>query len=171
MKRKVIFIILAVLLLAPWPVAYAYGDASDASPTVKVEAATASAAPQWQSFGHAVCSVKPGDLFYVNTADSQPDVRITLLITNTDELIHQYRYMTMGVGVYVRQEDGGWEKAATGYGDLFPDTYITLLDGAVELTLPGLADYKITIDKGCFYCYGIRSGESAVTPSFYLTME
>jgi hypothetical protein len=171
MKKKVIFIILSVLLLAPWPVAYAYADAAESQPAVKVEAAAASAAPQWQAFGNAVCSVKPGDLFYVNTADSQADVRITLQITNTGDLVHQYRYMTLGVGVYVRKADGQWEKAATGNGDPFPDTYISLQDNAAELTLPGLADYKITIDKGCFYCYGIRPGESAIPPGFYLTAE
>ena len=41
----------------------------------------------------------------------------------------------------------------TSNGEPLADTYITMLNGKVNFTLPGYAKYKITIDKGCFYCY------------------
>ena len=52
MRRNLIFIFLAVVLLAPWPVAYAYDNAL-ASPEqmpVEVRAAEASAAPSWSVY-------------------------------------------------------------------------------------------------------------------------
>ena len=95
---------------------------------------------------------------------------VTLLMTNTDELIHNYRYLTLNVGVYVQTSTDQWEKVTTDNGELLPDTYITMLNGKVSFTLPGYAKYKITIDKGSFYCYGTNTGESAASPEFYLTV-
>jgi hypothetical protein len=44
-------------------------------------------------------------------------------------------------------------------------------NGMVNLSLPGYERYKITIDRGCFYCYGSASGGEAVAPAFYLSMD
>ncbi len=168
MKRKLIFLLVASLLLTPWPVAYAHDAVAGQTP-IQIEAAEATTAPRWNASGNAIGGVTPGDLFYIDTGDVTTDMPVTLYITNTDQLVQYYRYLTLNVGVYVQTGTDHWEKATAGNGELLPDTYITMLNGRVSFTLPGYARYKITIDKGCFYCYG-STDESAVSPTFYLTV-
>jgi hypothetical protein len=168
MKKKLIFLLLATLLLLPWPVAYAYDNDIAGQAAIQIEVAEPAASPQWKAFGNAIGSVTPGDLFYVNSDNNTADMRVTLHITNTDELVHYYRYLTLNVGVYVQTGADQWERATTGSGELLPDTYITMLNGRASFNLQGYAKYKITIDKGCFYCYGTDTGEDAASPVFYL---
>jgi hypothetical protein len=35
----------------------------------------------------------------------------------------------------------------------------------------GGAKYKIVIDAGCFYCYGVKEGTQIASPTFYLSAE
>jgi len=170
MKRKLIFLFLATLLLTPWPVAYAYDNGMAGQSPSQIETAAPEASPKLNAFGNATGSVTPGDLFYIDNGSITADTPVSLHITNTDELVHSYRYMTLKVGIYVQTGTDQWEKATTGNGELLPDTYITMLNGRVSFTLPGYAKYKITIDKGCFYCYGTGNGESAALPTFYLSV-
>ena len=158
---------LTALLLTPWPVAYAYDDALGGNSPVRVEAAESAVSPKLNAFGNAIGGVTPGDLFYVNNSNITTDTPFTLHITNVDELIHYYRYMTLNIGVYFQNDTGQWEAVADENGS---DTYITMFNGRVDFILPGYARYKITIDRGCFYCYGTRAGNSIVMPKFYLTM-
>jgi len=169
MKRKLIFLLFATLLLTPWPVAYAYDDTVAGQAPIQVEAAEPEVAPKMNAFGKAIGSVTPGDLFYIDTGSITADMPITLHITNTGELVHYYRYLTLNVGVYTETDTDQWEKVTTGNGEPLPDTYITMSNGMVSFTLPGYAKYKITIDKGCFYCYG-STDQSSVLPEFYLTV-
>jgi hypothetical protein len=170
MKRKLILLLLATLLLTPWPVAYAHENDMAGQAPVQIEAAETTAAPHWKAFGKAIGGVTPGDLFYIDTINSTADMLVTLYITNADELSQHYRYLTLNVGVYIQTGTDQWEKTTTDTGEPLPDTYITMLNGRVSFTLPGYAKYKITIDKGCFYCYGTSTDESAVSPTFYLTV-
>ena len=172
MRKKFIFPLLALFLLTPWPVAYAYDNALAAQQPIQIEAAETSAAPSWNAFGRAIGGVTtPGDLFYIDTINNPADTSVTLYLTNTEELSHYYRYLTLNVGVYVQTGADQWEKATTGNGELIPDTYITMQNGAVSFTLPGYAEYKITIDSGCFYCFRNASDGSSISPKFYLTAE
>jgi hypothetical protein len=82
MKRKLLFPLMAALLLVPWPIAYAYDSASAANVPVTIEAADASAAPQIEAFGNAIGSVSPGDLFRVDTSATMVDTLFTLYLTN-----------------------------------------------------------------------------------------
>ena len=66
MKRKLIFVLLAALLLTPWPVAYAYDDGMVGQPQVQIEAAAPATVPELNAFGKAVGGITPGDLFYIN---------------------------------------------------------------------------------------------------------
>ena len=170
MKRKLIFLLLAVSLLTPWPVAYAYGDVLAGNTPVQIEAAESTATPELNAFGKAIGGVTPGDLFYVDTGNVTVDTTFILYITNTDELARHYRYMTLNVGIYIQTGTDRWEKLTAGEGETLPDTYLTMHNGNVDLTLPGYARYKITIDKGCFYCYGTGTDKNAVLPKFYLAM-
>lgn len=170
MKRKLIFPLIAALLLAPWPVAYAYDEAIAASTPMSIEAAEPAAAPKLNAYGNAIGGVTPGDLFHIESANSTVDTLYTLYITNTDELIHCYRYMNLNIGIYVQTGIDQWEKVTFGEGETPRETYITMQGGMTEFILPGYANYKITIDKGCFYCYAIGGDRSAVFPRFYLTV-
>ncbi|GAI70735.1 unnamed protein product, partial [marine sediment metagenome] len=86
---KRFFPLIVLLLLAPWPVAYAH-DISDGvigEETVQIEVAETSAQPTWTAFGKAISGVTPGDLFYIDATDNPADIVVTLYITNAQELI------------------------------------------------------------------------------------
>lgn len=173
-KRRLIFILLAVLLLTPWPVAFAYdaGDSDFEQNAVQIDVAEASATPSWNVFGRAIGGVTtPGDLFYIDATGNTVDLQVTLYLTNTQQLIYCYRYLILEVGVYVEGETNQWQKASCWDGELIPDIYITLLNGRVQFTLPGDAKYKVTIDNGCFYSIGTNVEGGSVSPRFYLTAD
>lgn len=170
MKRKLIFSLIVALLLTPWPVAYAHDEAMATNTPMTVEAAETAATPKLNAFGNAIGGVTPGDLFYIDSADSSADALITLYITNTDELVQHYRYMTLNVGIYVQTGIDQWEKTTWGESETPREIYITMQGGMTSFVLPGYARYRITIDKGCFYCYGMSGDNNAVSPEFYLTV-
>ena len=165
MKRKLLFPVIAALLLAPWPVAYAYDEAMAMNTPMDIEAAEPAASPSLNAYGHSIGGVKPGDLFYIDSSETAADTFYTLYITNTDELIHCYRYMNLNIGVYVQTDIDKWEKV----GGNPQDIYLTIHNGMVDITLPGGGNYKITVDKGCFYCHGIGADGNIASPEFYLT--
>ncbi|MDO8567724.1 MAG: hypothetical protein Q7R57_03300 [Dehalococcoidales bacterium] len=159
-----LFSALAALMLLPWPVAYAYDNVNAVPEVARVEAAPASAAPAWTVFGGAIGGVdKPGELFYVDATGSPADVQATLYLTNSDKLIHSYRYLTLKVGIYVRSE-ARWSKI-TGA----PDMFITMQNGRVDFALPGRGQYQVTIDGGSFNA--VRNARGDVSPEFNLTVE
>ena len=165
MKKRLLFILAALALLAPWPIVYAYDEVSAAETPMAVAAADAAAAPKLEGYGNAIGSVTPGDLFYLETGERQMDVPVTLYIVNLDELVACYRYLNLNVGVYFQGEDGDWREITAGNGEPLPDIYITMQSGQASFTLPAGARYRICIDKGCFYSYGTGSA----APSFYLS--
>ena len=163
---KRFFPIIVLLLLAPWPVAYAH-DVSDGvvgEETVRIEVAEESVKPTWTAFGKAIGGVTPGELFYIDAADNAADIQATLYITNAQELIGCYKHLILKVGVYAESNSGEWEIVPT-------DTFITMRNGQVNFTLPGLAKYKITIDSGSFYCTGTSTDGSSLSPQFYLEVD
>ena len=169
---KKFFPLIAILLLAPWPVAYAYENTVAGSEIVQIEAAEASVAPGLSVYGGAIGGVTTSsDLFYIDITKNPTDTLVTLHLTNTDELVHYYRYLILKVGVYVQTDINQWEEAAMGNGELIPDTYITMRNGNVSFTLPGYAKYKIAIDGGSFYCFRTDAGEGGLSPKFYVTAE
>ena len=92
MKRNLVFLMLAIILLTPWPVAYAYDNDMAEQAPIQIEAASASVAPSWHAYGSAIGGVSaPGDLFYIDAADSAIDTLVTLHITNADELVVAYK--------------------------------------------------------------------------------
>jgi hypothetical protein len=163
MKKKLLLPLLAALLMAPWPIAYAYDSANAANLPVTISPANVSAAPQLQAFGHAIGSVSQGDLFRVDTTAIAADALFSLFLTNTEDLVKCYRYMNLNIGVYVQTEPGQWQKI-TSSGDI----YLTLQGGFVSFNLTGDAVYKITIDNGCFYCYGANPEGNIAVPTFNL---
>jgi len=170
--KRLFFPFLAILLLTPWPVAYAHdaGSAATGQELAQIEIAESAVAPTWTAFGRAIGGVTPGDLFYIDASGIAADITITLYLTNAGELIHLYRYLIMEVGVYAKSS-GGWEKATLWNGKPVPDTYITLRNGQVNFLLPGYAKYKISLDSGSFYCFGSNADGEMFSPQFYLTME
>lgn len=170
---KRLFSLLATLLLLPWPIAYAYdaGDALAGQDGVPVEVVEVSAQATWTAFGKAIGGVTPGDLFYIDATDNPAPIVVTLYITNAQELKHCYRYLILKVGVYAGSNTGEWEKASTGNGESIPETFITLRNGQVSFTLPGLAKYKVTIDSGSFYCATTSSDSGSLSPQFYLEVD
>ncbi len=170
---KFIFPLIVVLLLAPWPVAYAYSydDALAAPGAVRIEVAEPSAAPSGNVFRRSVGSITPGDLFYIDATVGTDDIKVTLHLTNAEELYHSYRYLTLEVGVYVENYSGGWERASGYDGEPVPETFITLQNGYVSFILGGGARYKVTIDGGSLYCITGSASGGSLSPKFYLTVD
>ena len=167
---KRLFPVIAVLLLAPWPVAYGY-EASDASvgqETIQITAAEASAKPSWEAFGRAIGGVNPGDLFHIDATTSPADISVTLYLTNAQELVHAYRYLILEVGIQVKNSDGDWEEASGHDGEPLPDTFITMRNGRVSFMLAGYAHYKLTIAGGSFYAFTPSGDGDSYSPQFYL---
>ncbi len=159
---------LGVLLLTPWPVAFAQSQAAAGLTPVQIQAVAPSSAPTWQVFGGAIGGVDmPGDLFYIDVTGSAGDMVATLYLTNTRELCHGYRYLVLKIGLYAWSSDGRWQRAVSGDGGLIPDTYLTLRNGQVSFLLSGYGKYKVTIDGGSFYATYARG---SVSPQFYLTV-
>lgn len=173
MKR--LFPLFALLILAPWPVAYAHTYTDDAAgqETIRVEAADPSVAPDFGAVhGKTIGGVTtPGDLFYIDAKENPADIQSALYITNAQELSRCYRYLILKVGIYVKSDAGEWEKASMGNGKPIPDTFITMRDGRVSFTLPGLAEYKVTIDSGSYYCRNAVAEGGSVSPQLLLTMD
>lgn len=164
------FGLLAFLLLTPWPVAYAYDNGMAELQRVQIEGAESSATPTMKVFGRAIGSVTPGDLFYIDTRGNSADALATLYLTNTDELIHYYRYLILKVGLYVESNNGVWKKASGQNGEPFPDTYLTLWNGQVRFALAGYIRYRVTIEGGNFYCFTGNADGHRLAPQFYLTV-
>lgn len=166
---KRLFPIIAFLLLAPWPVAYAYDtNANAAQDAVRVEVAEALAQPVWTVFGSAIGGVThPVDLFRIDATQNRTDIVVTLYLTNAQELVNHYRFLTLKVGVYV-ESHGEWQKATLASGEVFPETFITLRNGQVSFVLPGYARYQVTIDSGGFYAASASLDGRGLSPQFYL---
>jgi hypothetical protein len=169
LKRKLLFLFITALLLVPWTVAYAYDNASAATGHVDIVPAATSSLPELKPYGNAIGGVTPGDLFFVDTSNTFDDTECTLYITNTEELSQDYRYLTLCVGTYTRTATGEWGKTPTGAGKTTGESCLTMQNGNINLILAGGARYKISVDKGCFYCYGINAGRTIALPDFCLT--
>ena len=170
---KRMFPFLAVLLLAPWPVVYAY-DVSDGvvgDKTVHIEVTAPSAAPGLTVFGRAVGGVTPGELFYIDATKSAGNIAVTLYLTDANELVPYLRYLILEVGVYVESSDGEWKRASWWNGEPAPDIFITLDHSRVSFTLAGCARYKVAIDGGSFYCISANNGGGNLSPRFYLVVD
>ena len=168
MKMKLLillFPIVALSLLIPWPVAYAHNSAS-AGQVVQIQTVETTVTPTKTVFGKTIGSIQPSDLFYVDASESTEDVTVTLYLTNSPKLIHNFRYMILKVSAYTETGSGSWEKATQWNGESIPDTFITMRNGQTNFLLAGLARYKIAIDGGSFYCFTADEGYSL--PQFYL---
>ena len=171
MKRNIIITLAVALLLAPWPIAYAWeGVNADTTDAASIMPADPAYAPQIKAYGNAVGSITPGELFQVDTTGTQADTTYELTITNINELVSSYRFMNMKIGIFVQSgnETGNWQKLDELNGEQLHDIYITMFGDKVGFTLPGGARYKVTIDTGCFYCYPVKPGTAIPIPSFYL---
>jgi hypothetical protein len=170
MKKKLAFMFILALLLVPCTVAYAYDDAAAATGPVVITSPESGSLPQFNVYGNAIGGVTPGEIFFIDTSSSDADTIFTLYITNADELVHSYRYMTLNIGIYVQDGTGAWEKVPTGADENSRGIYLTMQNGSVSFVLAGGASYKITVEKGCFYCYGLNAERKYALPDFYLTV-
>jgi len=171
MRKFVTFILVIIIALffVPRLTSIAYGQANGdvGKQAVTVTAADPSPAPSAEFYGKAIGSVTPGDLFYVDAAGNPADITLNLYITNTGELIHYLRYLTLQVAIYVEDSNGQWIKPQIN-DEEYPEIYLTLQNSPVTFTLPGGAHYKVAIDSSCFYCLSASNAGENITPRFYL---
>lgn len=167
---KILLPVIAVVLLAPWPIAYAYdgGGTAGGQSLIQVTATASDAQPKWTAFGGASGTVTGGDLFYIKATDSQVDFSATLYLTNAPELVHTYQYLILHLSFYRQGQGGDWQKVTELHGQPLPDMYLTMTNSQVRFTLPGSASYKVTIDGGSFHANPMGSSARGISPSFYL---
>jgi hypothetical protein len=170
MKRKLYILLAVILVLVPWTVAYAYSDAQADTGAISITSAVEADLPVFNVFGGAIGGVAPGDLFTVDMSGGSADSRFTLCITNTDELIHCYSYMTLNIGIFIESTTLKWEKVGDSRGAA-GEIYLTMQNGRISFSLDGGAVYKVSILKGCYNCHPLRPGDSIILPDFYLTTD
>ena len=172
---KVILVTIIIMVTASWLTSIAYGHTSDSTPLnattepgVTVAAAPLADAPSATFYGNAIGTITSGDLFYIDSANVTQDISVTLYITNVDNLIHHFKFLTLKVAVYYEVGEGQWERALLIDGSAFPDIFLTIRNGLVTFNLPGLARYKVALDSGCYNCHPAGANIENITPLFYL---
>ena len=163
---KRIFPLIALLMLLPWPVAYAFDVTGADQDAVQIEVAEPAAQPSYNVFGKAIGSVDPGELFYIDATGNIEDTVATLYLTNANELVNHYIFLMLKVGVYI-ENDGNWEKAYARNGELIPETILSMRNGQVSFLLPGYAKYRVAIDGGSFYAINAHD-DGNLSPQLYL---
>jgi len=179
MRKTIIFILIAIVVLGAgsWITSTAYGHTNDTTglnaattdDNIYVTPAPLEDIPVVEFFGNYIGSVHAGDLFYVTANESQLDISVNLYITNTDELVKSLRYFIVKIGIYVEGANGQWLKVTTIFSVAIPDTYITLENGTVNFMLPGMANYKFTIESGSYKSFPTTGND--ITPQFYMEAE
>ena len=159
---KQLFPLFAILLLAPWPIAYAYDNGAFGQDEVQITVAEASVSPKGTVFSKATGGITPGDLFYIDTTGRSKDIVASLHLTNAAELARCFTYMILKVGVYAERQTRQWQRLS------LPDIFMTPQSARTSFTLGGYANYKISIDSGSYYCV---NSKSCVSPQLYLTVE
>jgi hypothetical protein len=157
-----------MIIAASWLTTVAYGHNNDAlqinaenGQDIQITPAPQEDAPAATIYGNAIGSITAGDLFFIYTANTTPDITVNLNLTNTDSLVHTLRYMNLEVGIYRENNPGQWEKVQ------LPLTYLTMNNGSVTFDLPGMANYKVTIECGSFKSHPATNQETAA-PAFFL---
>ena len=89
----------------------------------------------------------------------------TVYITNADNLAQYLRYLILQIGVYVKNADGGWDKCPQENG-----AYLTLQNGAVDITLPQPGYYKVTVDSGNYFSFPNDNVHDKQIPQFYMAV-
>lgn len=167
MLRKLLIIITVVFVLSPWPVAYAYSNGPIDQPGITISMPNTSDNKSFPVFGQAIGTIPAVELFYISAVNHQGDIGATLYLTNSDELVHCYRYMILECHVFVSTGNDSWEDVTsyqTGGGE--GQVFLTLRNGRIGFELPGGSHYKVTIERGNYYCLNRNAKE--YTPAFYL---
>jgi hypothetical protein len=171
---KIAIIAILMITAASWLTSVAYGQNNDTlqlnaenGQDIQITPALPEDAPAATFYGNAIGSVAAGDLFYINAANATPDITVNLYLTNVDQLVHNLRYLNLEVGVFREVSPDQWEKALLPDGSAFPIQYLTMNNGTVTFVLPGTANYKVTIEAGCFKSHP-AAGQETAAPAFYL---
>lgn len=166
MKRAIFLTIVAAILLVPWAVAYGYDKVNAANISASIEPADQSVVPTINVFGNYTGSISNGDLFTIDTIGTTTDMTFTLMMSNIDELIGYYRFMTMNIGIYVQAGTDSWEKIPA---TLYAEMNITMESGQLNFFLPGNAKYKVTVENGSYRSFSITRAKNIAIPQFSLT--
>ena len=100
---KRIFPLIALLLLLPWPVAYAFDVNQEDQETIRIEVAETSVEPSFTVWGKAIGGIDSGELFYIDATNNAADIAATIYLTNANELVNHYTFLMLKVGVYVEK--------------------------------------------------------------------
>ncbi len=167
MRRNILifaFVAAVLMVLVGRLTTTAYGASAPARQDVRIESAGIAAAPKTVFFGNAHGSITPGDLYYIDLSDSANQTRCaTIYITNADSLYRYLRYLILNIGVYVKNESGGWDKCPQANSPL-----LTLKNGSSDVILPCPGYFKITVDSGNYYSFANTDMGEMQAPIFNL---
>lgn len=166
MKFKYVLVLIAALVFAFTFTPYAHAFSGYNNESIKIKAAPPADTAGMTILGGAVCSVTPGDLFYIENADPEREIRAYLYLTNASELTSCLRNLILVTNVYVESPEDNWQKIADE-----PAGILTLQNSPTNFILSGYSRYKISVDSGSYSCWPFNTRQSACAPNLYLTIE
>jgi hypothetical protein len=195
MKKKLIFGIALMLLLAGVGITYATSSASASvtitaggvggvkadvdniaavADTIKLKHSTGAdapythVAPDWSPVENEAGTVTAGDLYYVDCVGYTGDIQVTVYLTNPGALLKDYTYLNMQINVWEGDSPGPWAQATLADGSAIGTQFITPLNGYYTFLLSGNTHYVISIDDGSFLCKDIDADGGDLSPDFYI---
>lgn len=196
MRKRFIFAIAAVLLLAATAITFArntsatsisisagaqsgvastISTSADALPAHKLKYSPGAAwvTPTWSPVMGDPGSITAGDIYYIDTTSYTGDVIISVYLTNPDELHTDYSYLNMNVSVWFYDTDH-WAQASLsggGTGDT-SGKYLTLNNGYLSFIVAGNAEYCVSVDGGEYYCIDTTEDAThSLDPAFYMEVD
>lgn len=197
MKKKIIFALVALLLLGGTAITFSQNSASAsvsitaggnggeistvkdvaaANTDTKLKHSTGTDAPytghtaSWSPFINTAGTVTEGDLYYVDTTGYTGDVLVTVYMTNAGMLVKDYTYLNLLVNVW-SNPSGSWVQAARADDSPIGSVYLTEINGSVSMVLLGDNKYCITIDGGSYYCISTSAAGGSLEPAFYIEVK
>jgi hypothetical protein len=197
MKKKIIFALVALLLLGGTAITFSQNSASasvsiaaggnggeistvknvtDANADTKLKYSTGTEAPytgvsaSWSPVVNTAGSVTHGDLYYVDTTGYTGDVLVTVYLTNAGMLVKDYTYLNFQVNVW-SGTSGAWIQGARADDSPIGSVYLNQINGSVSMVLLGDTKYCITIDGGSYYCISTSAAGGSLSPAFYIEVK
>jgi hypothetical protein len=194
MRKKIIFGIALLLLLASTAIAFAQttavtsvsiaaGSSSGGAADIKTLDSVGTAialkystgiedpythiAPSWDPIVEKPGAITAGDVYYIDCGDYQGDIMATLHLTNASELSLDYSYLDMQINIW-EGSSGDWDQATEADNSPIGVVYLTIINGETTFILHGNTEYCLTIDSGSYYCIDTDAVGGSLSPDFYI---
>ena len=139
--------------------------------------ASTSGQPSWSPISQAVGSITAGNLYEIDTTGSNPysgDMLVTLYLTNPDQMVSSYTYLTPQVNIKALASQATGEAVGMGNGTVTvfyldnapvaPTTLIVKVDGATKAET---TDYSVNYKTGMITFVVAPGNALAITADYW----